>query len=833
MSITATESKNLFEALKGCSNENAVKEILDSHPFTSNPDQNWIPLGNNHGNAAMTQNTSGSLGAFIAELATNAIDANIIRMKNDAERNGVVFPEETLKSPEQILKFMHPESFENLNALQDFTKKIMGLVTTEYKLEDEKKTRTKNVTVFDKGCGQNAYNFKNTFCSVGMGEDNKANSPYLHGNYGQGSTAANAFSGEEGYKLIASRENESDKWAWTIIRKNPKKPAKLEYLVVDSNHTVPEFEAQSLELAYYCSTGKVATGKAHIEYGSMIKVYSVNMKKGYTEIKKFVGLALMRPVLPISSLEFSYSKEGEDEKESSDHRWINGFGELIDRLVYENKAVVSNFEINVPKLEGVVYGSAYFFEKEEDKKEFEKWLPSENKNNRVFHINNGQVQNIDNMTLVGDKYASLKEHVIIELDLSYVNQDAAYGRLFKSDRLTFQKQTAAYAEYYEKLIEKIHSWEVIEEWNRKVVANKVAFASSGYHDNKGLSCMTYLEKALNFNTKNKAYQMMFIQEMQDEKALEKTFASEFQSKDKKAKKDDNVIEVESEIKPVSFREVKGELKLNKKSPKAKITVKFDIDARKNSLIGKNAKGGMKVKKITLNGVSSNLYNEECAILELAEDKNHHVVCDINLVGKLKDDLKEGDNVLVETLMTTVDEKTGEVNHFTRMVAIKIVMQEVENKDGKKSKGKKEKEMSPGNLFKLDIATLDGKMIDNKETGLLPSEFDKDLGWNVLYDGNGFLIQVNIDNPELSYYMIESKYIDYREWIVGKLYNSVGVHILAAYTVWQKELPDASLASFQDYANERSYCLKTFQAVIYEIHIGLKELIDEKKKDKEK
>lgn len=824
--ITATESLELFEALKGCSNENDVKKILDNHPFTSNK-KNWNPLGDNPDNAAMTQNTGGSLGSCMAELITNAIDALITRKKKEFEENGVIFPEDALKSPEKILKFMNPDIFENKKELHDFARDLMGVVTTEYNVDTQLKIRTRNITVFDKGCGQNAQNFKKTFCSIGAGKSNKANLPWLHGSYGQGSTAANGFSGEEGYKLIASRQRKEHKWAWTIIRRSPLDPSMLEYLIINDEHSVLEFDTECIKLGYYCHGNKIADNVATIEFGSMIKIYSVDIKKGFTEMKKTVGTAMLRPVLPIRSFEFSYSREDEGSKDLYDARWIDGLGNYIDTLVEEGKAQTRQFEITVPKFKNKVYGVAYFIESPEVLDKFKDWLSYSHKNTRIFHSNNGQVQHIDNISVIGKHYPPLKEHVIIELDLSYIDQVEAKARLFKSDRLSFQVEKPLYKQYAVAIDEMIESSEFLKDWNIILGENKVKHAYSGHTDDKVKSSLNFIQKALLSKDKEKAYDMIFLQESQ--KSLSDKVTGKVVEYGKKLKNNSEIVEVKGKVQATVFKKIEGDLVINKKSQKNNVSVKFKTDAATGSVVGKDATNRIKVKKINLHKKDGDVKfcDEDKVLLSVTEGKNNLVICDIGFNSELQKSFEDGDKVFVELEMETIDKNTGFSTFIKEEVSIKVVYKEIEIT----GKGKKNKQMtSSDDLFDIAFATLDRKVINGKSTGELPFNFDKRLGWNVFYNKDKFTIQVNLDNPELQHYLSNKKYVDDVQLVIESLYDLIGINVVSLYKLWLKDHLNDKIEAFCDEANEENYGLKTISAIMSQIHIELGKAKAEKKKE---
>lgn len=61
----------------------------------------------------MVQNTAGSLGTCLTELATNAIDAVIQREKNNLEAKGIEIPRTALESPQKFLTFALGEEYTN------------------------------------------------------------------------------------------------------------------------------------------------------------------------------------------------------------------------------------------------------------------------------------------------------------------------------------------------------------------------------------------------------------------------------------------------------------------------------------------------------------------------------------------------------------------------------------------------------------------------------------------------------------------------------------------------------------------------------------------------
>ncbi len=723
--------------------ESEVTAILHSYDYTKDVN-NWVPLGKNQNNAAIVQNTAGNLGSCLTELSTNSIDAVIQREKNTLEKNGVKIPQESLKSPEAFLRFVLKDDYFKKSELEKYAKKRMKLLTTETK--DGKRS----LTIVDAGCGQKAKNFGDTFCSVGSGHQNKANKSWLHGNYGQGSTSANAISGCLGYKLIVSREEEDQKWAFTLIRRSDKDPSMLEYLVVNGGESVLEFDEDSIEFGVRYS-GKLATKEAELTFGSAIKLYSVKVEKGFTGVKRTMSSVLFRPALPLSSTEFSEANENANKRDGSkpngrDCRWIWGLGKELSDLVESGKAEQAEFSIYCPIFEGTAYGKVYFIRSQEDVKSILNWMPYSylEKNKRVFHINNGQVQHTDAyQKLEHLGFVKSAQKIFIEMDLSHFNPAKAKAYLWKADRTSFQTSQEYFQLYDEsvntffKNFEKLKSW---EEVCRQDEMEKVKNEKNAQNDN-------VLGEVI------KLFGGRESKKMRSNKVLLSTTGNTVESyaQGVSTEVSENEIENESKVE-LQGQEIATELSSEhstkdsaKKGNINNLTTRLKTNAKRGSVSSKDGANKLAIKSATVmrDGQEINVDVNQINLSVSETTRGTDIQLSINSTEELKSQIKVGDVLSVKLEMHNEQDKS--------IILESVVYFELID-ELKKVENSRARSNMLANMLTKAYGTKDGRLVNNEATMNL-SHIDSDfafdkVGYYVISQNEKLLIVLNLDNLSL-------------------------------------------------------------------------------------
>lgn len=168
----------------------------------------------------VTKNQANDPFAALAELIANSYDAIVLKRVREAYGDATDAPYESLDEAAQDL--IDQDNPEDLVELRADGPRGHGV--------DED---TLNLTLIDSGCGQTNDKFKSTF--LNRLNSSKDPYPFLHGEYGMGSSAVYRFAGGDSYKLIASASHqEPDEWTWTLIRDNVDE-ARFEYLTLDGD----------------------------------------------------------------------------------------------------------------------------------------------------------------------------------------------------------------------------------------------------------------------------------------------------------------------------------------------------------------------------------------------------------------------------------------------------------------------------------------------------------------------------------------------------------------------------------------------------------------------
>lgn len=202
-----------------------------------------------------------------------------------------------------------------------------------------------NITVVDKGEGQNHEDFLKTFLSLPNEGSNKAKIKFVQGKYNMGSTGALMFCGrpEERYQLIISKRNpklsdSENLWGFTLVKQTIKEDAKtpLFECLVDRNCKFYFFESDFLE---------ILPNSEKFYYGSFVKLYSYYLKRPSTvtlDLWRPLNRKLFTPALPILIEEARESYKGHSPNKvmegnkfrinGEEHKWVEKYFEIRSDL---------------------------------------------------------------------------------------------------------------------------------------------------------------------------------------------------------------------------------------------------------------------------------------------------------------------------------------------------------------------------------------------------------------------------------------------------------------------------------------------------------------------
>jgi len=280
-------------------NEAEVLEVLNN-PFFS--ELQWHPLGGdaNENNYPTVKNQASHPMAALTEIIVNAQDAILLR-----------------KFREQFEDDQDPPTFETAQkaaeAMVDSDDKIRLRADGDRPRHDEGDSL--NLTVIDKGGGQQPGDFEDNFLGLFQPGRIKQEYPFLHGQYGMGSTAVLPFCGDRGFKLILSAGHEiPENWSWTLIRKN-REEVSFQYLTVGGE--IPTFE------------GEVEGQR----FGSFVKMYDYDaeVKSNITvRLRRYLERFLLNTPIQVQLEETRYGNEVDSLSTKGLIPHIDGNDEIIE-----------------------------------------------------------------------------------------------------------------------------------------------------------------------------------------------------------------------------------------------------------------------------------------------------------------------------------------------------------------------------------------------------------------------------------------------------------------------------------------------------------------------
>ena len=306
----ALKARALFISLLEAESEAEVLEILKREGYWEKPDY-WRPVGDNTNNRAIVGNQQEDAVSALAEKITNSVDAILINrcLELGIDPTGPAAPKSMRHA---IAKFFLDSDDENAgmsrywgsDRLQSQAERasVERLVWLSLTGSD----KTPSISIADRGEGQTPDNFPRTFMALvgyknseGRTESQKANIPFVQGQFNMGSSGVYPFSSREhGFQLLISRRNPklldaeaSDRdreWGFTIVRKSRthSKGSVYEYLAPIKTRSdlyggVLSFSSATLPLLPESPPRSVPNKVYYegVEYGTLLKLYEYRYKE--------------------------------------------------------------------------------------------------------------------------------------------------------------------------------------------------------------------------------------------------------------------------------------------------------------------------------------------------------------------------------------------------------------------------------------------------------------------------------------------------------------------------------------------------------------------------
>lgn len=279
-------------------NEAEVLNVLHNPLFEN---REWHPLGGdaNENNYPTVKNQASHSMAALTEIIVNAQDAILLR-----------------RFQEQFGDEQDPPIFETAReAAEEIAEDDEIGLRADGDRPSHDEGDSLNLTVIDKGCGQQPGDFEDNFLGLFEPGRIKQEFPFLHGQYGMGSTAVLPFCGDRGFKLILSAGHENPgEWSWTLIRKN-REAVSFQYLTIDGQ--IPTFEGEVEDQSF----------------GSFVKMYDYDaeVKSNITvRLRRYLERFLLNTPLPVRLEETRYGNEVDTLRTQGLIPRIDGNEELVE-----------------------------------------------------------------------------------------------------------------------------------------------------------------------------------------------------------------------------------------------------------------------------------------------------------------------------------------------------------------------------------------------------------------------------------------------------------------------------------------------------------------------
>jgi hypothetical protein len=490
---TSEMAKLLVESMLAADSEIEIAEIIASNSHMSNS-ANWIPVARSENNIATVNNQSADPTKALCEMATNMLDAVLLR--NAADRG---IDPRSYDAPQSIAEAVETffgwnegrmtNAFKNMRAATAFADKNMIIAFTG----SANKNHEPTLVFCDSGEGQHPQDFDRTFMSLGEG-GGKRDIKFVQGQYNMGSSGVLGYCGDHGYKLVVSRKHTLDgNWGWSLVRRRPNYDRIVyEYFKVGGiDGEIPNFKAKSVDLVYD-RNGQPVDGTT-FPSGTAVKLFNYRIGAGYEDYdgpRRVFYEHLANPVLPIRILNVKASASDKKDKKRAagvDARTFCGLEiHIAQALSGDDKAgnrddsdldnspkgarVIDAGEINHPVFGRVAMKAFYTVEEITKTGKSEKgsghgYIRS---NNRAFYSVNGQIQHRDGRGFLTDcGFPALKDHMAIVIDCSNLTAKM-HQTIWKADREAMLVGKAEVQKLIKEIKEKVATCEELKELNTEI-----------------------------------------------------------------------------------------------------------------------------------------------------------------------------------------------------------------------------------------------------------------------------------------------------------------------------------------------------------------------------
>jgi len=314
--------KKLALTLVNLETEEEVEQVLRKYDFWQDDDENWQVIDEGRQNFSTIGNQQDSADIALTEKIVNAVDAVMINecLKQGIDPTSDRAPKSIAEAQKKFFN-IYNGNLANIDPHEraHLAESILFVVTGE--------KNNPSYSIIDKGEGQSADAFKNTFLSLNRGNKNKIK--FVQGKFGMGGTGVLTFgSPQYNLQLIISRRNPSipkireesqdDRWGMTVIRRRRPRGGMRSsvYTYLAPANEIISFRSQSLPLL----PGDYPQAyERPLEYGSLIKLYEYQMVsrlRAQINLDLYYRLSLLLPniALPVGLYErrASYSEHSQN-----------------------------------------------------------------------------------------------------------------------------------------------------------------------------------------------------------------------------------------------------------------------------------------------------------------------------------------------------------------------------------------------------------------------------------------------------------------------------------------------------------------------------------------
>lgn len=279
------DNYTLFDLLLKAESETEVDEALKKAGYFADDPNLWQPFGGFGMNLNQINNQQSDATAALVEKLINSIDAVLLAKCYQAgiDPKGPKAPNTMSGAVESLFK-VKDGRLENLSPKQRTAlAENIHFVATGTKKDP-------CYLVVDKGEGQTAASFKDTFLS--LTKQNKDDIPFVQGRFNCGGTGVLPFCGDRKYQLIASRrshgcpvtatDSTANCWGFTLVRRQKAAPGHKSsmYVYLAPQGNILKFNRPSIPaLPGHSSKNKPAPAYAiPLESGTCIKLYNYRWK---------------------------------------------------------------------------------------------------------------------------------------------------------------------------------------------------------------------------------------------------------------------------------------------------------------------------------------------------------------------------------------------------------------------------------------------------------------------------------------------------------------------------------------------------------------------------